>query len=151
GAGAAGQPGGGVFVHSGAAVRAGPVQGDGGELGGGQGGDLADQGRGTHSQGEGIEPTGVQVAQHGVGGGLLVHDEHVRVGAGGLFPVVAERENFPGLGGVGDIGVGVDEVVSAGVLCEEGDHGAGALGAGGHVVLFQRGVGTLVHDRVEVQ
>ena len=41
--------------------------------------------------------------------------------------------------------------MGAGVLGEEGQHGAGALGAGGDVVLFQGGVAAPVHDGVEVQ
>ncbi len=41
-------------------------------------------------------------------------------------------------GGLGDIGVGVDEVVGAAVL-GEGQYRAGTLGAGGHVVLVQGG------------
>src|SRR6266567_1944487 len=45
----------------------------------------------------------------------------------------------------------VDEVVGAGVLGEEGQHRAGTLGAGGHVVAFQHWVAAPVHDRVEVQ
>jgi len=65
--------------------------------------------------------------------------------------VVAEGDDLAVLGGLGDVGVGVDEVVGAAVLGEEGQHGAGALGAGGHVVLFQGGVGAPVHDGVEVQ
>ena len=86
-----------------------------------------------------------------MGGDLLVHDQHGRVGAGDVLPVVGERDDFAVLGGLGDVGVGVDQVVGAAVLGEEGQHGAGALGAGGHVVLFQGGVGAPVHDGVEVQ
>jgi hypothetical protein len=82
---------------------------------------------------------------------LLVHDQHVRVVAAGLFPVVAEGDDLAVLGGFGDVGVGVDEVVGAAVLGEEGQHRAGALRAGGHVVFFQGGVGAPGHDGVEVQ
>jgi len=57
--------------------------------------------------------------------------------------VVAERDGLPGLGGFGDVGVGVDQVVGAGVLGEEREHRAGALGAPGHVVLLQGGIGAL--------
>jgi len=49
------------------------------------------------------------------------------------------------------VGVGVDEVVGAAALGEEGEHRAGALGAAGDVVAFQRRVLAPVHDRVEVQ
>ena len=70
---------------------------------------------------------------------------------GRLAPVVAEGEDLAGLGGLGDVGVGVDEVVGAGVLGEERQHAAGALGTPWHVVLFQRGVFAPVHDGVEVQ
>jgi hypothetical protein len=65
--------------------------------------------------------------------------------------VVAERQHLAGLGGLGQVGVGVDEVVGARVLGEEGQHTAGALGAFGDVVLFQHGVVAPVQDRVEVQ
>ena len=44
-----------------------------------------------------------------------------------------------------------EEVVGAAVLGEEGQHGAGALRAGGHVVLFQGRIRTPGHDGVEVQ
>ena len=71
--------------------------------------------------------------------------------AGDGLPVVAERDDLAVLGGLGDVGVGVDEVVGAAVLGEEGQHRAGALGPGGHVVLFQRRVVPPVHDGVEVQ
>jgi hypothetical protein len=39
-----------------------------------------------------------------------------------------------------------EEVVGAAVLGEEGQHGAGALRAGGHVVLFQGRIRTPGHD-----
>ena len=65
--------------------------------------------------------------------------------------MVAERDHLAGLAGFGHVGVGVDQVVGAAVLGEEGQHGAGALGAGGHVVFLQRGVVAPVHDGVEVQ
>ncbi len=41
--------------------------------------------------------------------------------------------------------------MGAGVPGEEGQHAAGPLGPGGHVVLLQGGVGAPVHDRVEIQ
>ena len=75
----------------------------------------------------------------------------LRVGSGHGFPVVAERDHLAGLGGLGEVGVGVDQVVGAGVLGEEGQHRAGPLGAFGHVVLLEHGVVAPVHDGVEVQ
>ena len=71
--------------------------------------------------------------------------------AGDGFPVVCERDDLAVLGGLGEIGVGVQQGVGAGVFGEEGEHRAGALGAGRHVVAFQRGVLAPVHDGVEVQ
>jgi hypothetical protein len=65
--------------------------------------------------------------------------------------VVAERDDLAVLGGLGEVGAGVDQVAGAGVLGEEGQDRAGALGAGGNVVLFQGGVVAPVHDGVEVQ
>ena len=50
----------------------------------------------------------------------------------------------------GDVGVGVHHVSGGVVLGEEGQHGAGALGAAGHVVLFQHGLVAVVADGVEV-
>ncbi len=75
----------------------------------------------------------------------------MRVGAGDGLPVVAEGDDLAGLGGLGQVGACVDEVVGAGVLGEEGQHTAGPLGPFGHVVLFQDGVVAPVQDRVEVQ
>jgi hypothetical protein len=62
-----------------------------------------------------------------------------------------KASDLAGLGGLVQVGVGVDEVVGAGVLGEEGQHTAGPLRALGHVVLFQRRVVAPVQDRVEVQ
>ena len=46
------------------------------------------------------------------------------------LPVVAERDDLAVLGGFGQVGVGVDEVVGAGVLGEERQHGRGRAGSG---------------------
>jgi hypothetical protein len=46
-----------------------------------------------------------------LGGDLLVHDQHLGVGSGGVFPVVGEGDDFPVLACFGQVGVGVDEVV----------------------------------------
>src|SRR5204863_8501049 len=97
------------------------------------------------AQGEERDAAVFGIAEDGLGGDVLVEHEQVRVGAGGVFPVVAEGDDVPALGGLGQVGVGVDEVVGAGVLGEEGGHGRGPLGAGGHVVLFQHGVVAPVH------
>ena len=73
------------------------------------------------------------------------------------MPVVGEGDDLAGLFGLGDLGVGVDHLGAGVVLGEEGEHRAGALGAFGHVVLFQdavaRAVGwvvAVVADGVEV-
>ena len=65
--------------------------------------------------------------------------------------MIAEREDFPVLGGLRQVRVGVDEVMGSSVLGEEGQHRAGALRARGHVMLFQGRVVAPVHDGVEVQ
>ena len=70
--------------------------------------------------------------------------------AGGVLPVVGEGDDLAGLFGLGDVGVGVDHLGGGVVLGEEGQHGAGALGAAGHVVLFQHGLVAVVADGVEV-
>jgi hypothetical protein len=97
-----------------------------------------------HAQGEEGDAAVVEFAEHGMGGDLLIHDQHAEIVAGQGFPVVAERDHLARLAGFGNVGVGVDQVVGAGVLGEEGKHGAGSLGAGGHVVLLQGGVVALV-------
>ncbi len=56
-----------------------------------------------------------------------------------------------GLVGLGQVGVGVDEVAGLAVVGEEGEHRLGALAAAGHVVGLQGHVVAVVHDRVEVQ
>ena len=63
-----------------------------------------------------------------------VEDEQPGVFAGGVAPVVGEGEDLAGLLGLGDLGVGVDHLGAGVVLGEEGEHGAGALGAARHVV-----------------
>ena len=82
---------------------------------------------------------------------FLVHDEHLRVGSGDLLPVVAERDDLAVLGCLGEVGVGVDQVVRAGVLREEGQHAARTLRPGGHVVLFQGGIVAPCHHGVKIQ
>ena len=82
---------------------------------------------------------------------LGVEDEQGRVVAGDLVPVVGEGDDLAVLAGFGQVGVGVDQGAGGGVFGEEGEHRAGALGAAGHVVLFQHRVIAPVHDGVEVQ
>jgi hypothetical protein len=45
------------------------------------------------------------------------------------LPVLGEGEDFLVLGAFGEVGVGVEQGVGVGVLGEEGQHAAGALGA----------------------
>ena len=130
---------------------AGPVQGYGLVVLAGEAVDVGHQAGRAHPQGGELDAAFVEFAEDGLGGDLLVHDEHLRVGSGYGFPVVAERDDFPVLGGLGDAGVGVEEVVRAGVLGEEGEYRAGPLGAPGDVVLFQDRVVSPVQDGVEVQ
>ena len=85
-----------------------------------------------------------------VGGQLGVEDQQAGIAAGGLLPVVGEGDDLGGLLGLGDVGVGVHHVGGGVVLGEEGEHGAGALGAAGDVVLFQHGLVAVVADGVEV-
>jgi hypothetical protein len=65
--------------------------------------------------------------------------------------VVAEGEHLERLARLGEVGVGVEQVVGRGVLGEEAQDRAGALGALDDVVLLERGVLAPVHDRVEVE
>jgi len=66
-----------------------------------------------------LDAAGVELAEDGLSGDLLVHDQHLRVVPGDGLPVVAERDGLPVLGGLGDVGVGVDQVVGAGVLAKK--------------------------------
>jgi hypothetical protein len=93
----------------------------------------------------------VELAEDGLGGDFLVHDEHLRVGSRYGFPVVAEGDDLAVLGCLGEVGVGVDQVVRAGVLREEGQHAARTLRPGGHVVLFQGGIVAPCHHGVKIQ
>ena len=151
GAGVAGQRHRGVLVDAGPVVGSGPVQRDGLVVRAGQAVDAVHQGGRAHPQGGELDAAGVELAEDGLGGDLLVHDQHLRVGAGDSLPVVAERDGLPVLGGLGDVGVGVDQVAGAGVLGEERQHRAGPLGPGRDVVLFQHRILAPVHDGVEVQ
>jgi DDE superfamily endonuclease len=65
--------------------------------------------------------------------------------------VVGEGDDLPVLAGPGQVGVRVEQCVGGCVLGEEGQHASGALGAAGHVVLFEHRVIAQVHDGVEVQ
>jgi hypothetical protein len=67
------------------------------------------------------------------------------------LPVVGERDDLAGLLGLGQVGVGVHHFGGSVVLGEEGEHGAGALGAARDVVLLERGVLAVVADGVEVE
>jgi len=96
-------------------------------------------------------PRGVEFGEYGLGGDFLVHDQPGRPVPGEGLPVLGEHEHFACLGGFGQVGVGVDQGLAGAVLGEERQHRAGALGAAGHVVLFQGDVVAPVHDGVEVQ
>ena len=87
----------------------------------------------------------------GLGGDLAVEDQQVRVVAGDGVPVVGEGEDFVVLGGLGQVGVGVEQGVALSVFGEERQNASGALGSARYVVLFQRRVLSPVHDGVEVQ
>src|SRR5262249_15057598 len=69
-------PGG--LVDAGPGVLAGAVQGDRNEGGGFQAGDLLDEARRADPQGEELDAAVVEFAEDGLGGDLLVHDQHVR-------------------------------------------------------------------------
>jgi len=81
----------------------------------------------------GDDDGGGEFAEHLLGGDLLVHDQHARVGAGDGLPVAAKGGHFAGLAGLGQIGVGVDEVVCPGVLGEGNGLPGSAVAAGGMV------------------
>ena len=123
------QLGGGVVDHAdGAGLAAGAGHGHRGPGLGGQrlqgGGELG----GAGAQGDEPDPALGQGGELVLGGDLGVHDEQVRVVAGDGVPVVGEGHHFSCLGGLGEVGVGVEQGVAVGVLGEEGQHAAGALG-----------------------
>ena len=103
------------------------------------------------AQGDESDAAVVEFGEHGLGGELGVEDQQRRVAPGGGVPVVGEGDDLPVLAGLGQVGVGVEQGVAAGVLGEEGQHAAGALGPAGHVVLLQCRVVAPVRDGVEVQ
>jgi hypothetical protein len=103
------------------------------------------------AQGDEPDAAVVELGQDGLGGELGVEDQQRRIMPGHLVPVVGKRGNFPVLAGLGQVGVGVEQGVGAGVFGEEGQHRAGALGPAGHVVLLQHRVAAPVHHGVEVQ
>jgi hypothetical protein len=107
--------------------------------------------RGAGAQGDEADAAGVQFGELGLGGDFGVEDEQPGVASGDGAPVVGEGEYLVGLGGLGQVGVGVEQGVGVGVLGEESQHAAGALGTPWHVVLFQRGVVAPVHHGVEVE
>ena len=107
--------------------------------------------RGAGTQGEEPDAAIIQFGQLLLGGDLGVEDQQPRVAARNLLPVVGEGEHLVGLAGLGQVGVGVEQGVAVGVLGEERQDAAGALGTARHVVLFQRRVLTPVHHRVKVQ
>ena len=67
------------------------------------------------------------------------------------LPVVGEGDDLAGLLGLGQVGVGVHHFGGGVILGEEGEHGAGALGAAWDVVFLERGVLAVVADGVEVE
>ena len=138
------------FVQAGPPVAAGPGD-DGGLPGaGGQGIEPGELGLAALAQGEPSDAAAGQLAEDLVGSQLGVEDQQARVAAGGVVPVISEGDDLGGLLGLGDVGVGVHHVRGGVILGEEGQHGAGALGASGDVVLFQDGLVAVVADGVEV-
>jgi hypothetical protein len=81
GAGVAGQRDGGVLVDARPVVGSGPVQRHGLVVGAGQAVDVPHQGGGAHAQGGELDAAAVELAEDGLGGDLLVHDQHLRVRA----------------------------------------------------------------------
>ena len=112
----------GVLVHLGAVVGAGAVQAHRLVVGGAEVVDGTDKGRRAHPKREELDAPGVELGQLGVGGDLLVHDQHGRVVPRDALPVVAEGDRLLGLGGLGQVRVGVHQVVGARVLGEESEH-----------------------------
>ena len=123
---------------------------------GGQRGEAGEFGAAALAQCQPTDAAGGEFVEHGVGGQLGVEHQQAGVFAGGGVPVVGEGDDLAGLFGLGDLGVGVDHLGAGVVLGEEGEHRAGALGAFGHVVLFQDAVAgrgrvvAVVADGVEV-
>ena len=114
---------GGVVVHFDAAgLAAGPAEGHGFPGAGwecGQGfGDAGVAG----SQGDEPDLAVVEFGEDGLGGELGIEDEPGRVVPGDGFPVVGERDGFAVLGGLGEVGVGIQQGVGGCVFGEEGEH-----------------------------
>src|SRR5215470_10824073 len=56
-----------------------------------------DQGRRAHAQGEELDAAAVELAEHGLVGDLLVHDQHLRVVAGYAATEVLRNSGQPRL------------------------------------------------------
>src|SRR5207247_2127441 len=146
GAGVGGQPGGGVFVDlDSAGLAAGAGHGQGGPGLGREGVEGGGEFGGSGAPGEEADAAVVEFGQLGLGGDFGVEDQQPRVTPGGRVPVVGEGEHLACLGGLGQVGVGIQQGVGVGVFCEEGEHAAGALGTPWYVVFFQRRVLAPVH------
>ena len=79
--------------------------------GGGQGGQGLGDAWVAGAQGDEPDLAVVELGQHGLGGELRIEDQQRRVGPGDGLPVVGERDDFPVLAGLGQVGVGIQQRV----------------------------------------
>lgn len=151
GAGIAGQLHADPFVHLKPVVRLGALQVIRRVVAGGEAFDVAYERGRAHPQGDELDAAGVEFAGCLVGRDFLVHDHHARALPGQGSPMTTANHGFTGTGGLGDVRVGVRDIVGVAVLGIERKHAADTLGTGGHVVAFERGIADPVHDRMKVQ
>ena len=123
-------------MNLGAAVASDPLEVVGRPFGGGEGSQGFEDLGATLAKGEKADAPRGELAKELVGGDLGVEDQQAGIGARHPGPVVGKGDDLPCLVGFGDVRVGTDHLGRGVVLGEEGQHGSGALGAGGHVVLF---------------
>ena len=96
-------------------------------------------------------PICVQARQVGVGGQPRIEHQMPRQLAVLPLPELDEAEDLLGLLTLAQIGVGVAEGPTAGVLRQEGQHAGLSATARGHEVPLHLGIVAVVRHRVEVQ
>jgi len=99
-----------VFVQAGPPVAAGAGDGEGLPRRGGQRGQSLKLGLAALAQGEPADAAAGELVKDLVAGQLGVEDQQPGVAAGGQLPVVGEGDDLGCLLGLGDVGVGVDQV-----------------------------------------
>ncbi len=127
------------------------VQGDPAPGGGREMGDLFEHGGGSSSKGDEGNAHPVQACQIFQGGQAGIEDQMGREFAVGLFPESDEAKDLLGFFPLSDIGVGITESASVGIVGEKNqDAGLSPASSRDIVALYYR-VLTIVGDGMEIQ